>query len=71
MGNAPCSACHDPHGISATQGNAVNNTHLINFDVIIVQPNLSGSLEFEDLGTFQGSCSLMCHGAEHVDRSYP
>jgi len=71
MGNAPCSACHDPHGISATQGNAVNNTHLINFDVIIVQPNLSGSLAFEDLGTFQGSCSLLCHGADHVDRSYP
>jgi predicted CXXCH cytochrome family protein len=31
--NAPCSACHDAHGISSTQGNAVNNSNLINWSV--------------------------------------
>jgi ribosomal protein L40E len=33
----PCSACHDPHGINASQGSMTNNSHLINFDVAIVQ----------------------------------
>ena len=70
-GNIPCSACHDPHGVSATQGNTLNNTHLINFDVNIVAPNSATLLEFVDLGTFTGSCSLSCHGTDHVDRTYP
>jgi predicted CXXCH cytochrome family protein len=63
-GNIPCSACHDPHG-------DMNNTHLINFDVNIVAPNSATQLEFLDLGTFAGSCSLSCHGEDHVDRTYP
>jgi predicted CXXCH cytochrome family protein len=67
----PCSACHDPHGISATQGNSTNNTHLINFDVSIVQavPE-TGRLEFVDLGSGQGSCYLLCHGELHNPLSY-
>jgi hypothetical protein len=43
----PCSACHDPHGISSTQGNAVNNSNLINFDLSIVQPDSQGRMLFE------------------------
>ncbi|MCK5308938.1 MAG: hypothetical protein KAJ73_10025, partial [Zetaproteobacteria bacterium] len=70
-GDIPCSACHDPHGISATQGNALNNTHLINFDVNIVSPNTALELEFVDLGTYTGSCSLSCHGVDHDNRTYP
>jgi hypothetical protein len=67
----PCSACHDPHGINALQGNAMNNSHLINFDLTIVQPNGQGTLEFQDQGRFTGQCSLNCHGEEHIGEGYP
>jgi predicted CXXCH cytochrome family protein len=69
--NTPCSACHDPHGISSTQGNPINNSHLINFDVTIVFPSDQGALRFDDLGTFSGSCSLKCHGRNHNAELYP
>jgi len=62
----PCSACHDPHGVSILQGgNSTNNSHLINFDLNIVAPDSLGQLRFEDLGTFTGQCFLNCHGATH------
>jgi predicted CXXCH cytochrome family protein len=66
----PCSACHDPHGISAMQGNALNNSHLINFDLSIVSPNGAGRLEYISLGLFRGQCSLTCHGHEHIANNY-
>jgi predicted CXXCH cytochrome family protein len=69
--NAPCSACHDAHGISSTQGNSINNTHLINFDITIVQPDSQARLRFEDAGIFSGRCYLTCHGAVHEPRQYP
>jgi predicted CXXCH cytochrome family protein len=68
----PCSACHDPHGISATQGNFSNNTHLINFDTSIVQPlGPQGELRFEDLGSNAGECYLNCHNHDHNGSQYP
>ncbi len=67
-----CSTCHDPHGISSTQGNSTNHTHLINFNTAIVSPNPNnGRLEFVDLGRFRGRCTLMCHGEVHNNREYP
>ena len=69
--NTPCSACHDPHGISNTQGNPINNSHLINFDLEIVRPDSRGRLQFEDLGRFAGQCYLNCHGKEHSPKRYP
>ncbi|MES9971004.1 MAG: cytochrome c3 family protein [Candidatus Thiodiazotropha sp.] len=66
----PCNACHDPHGVSATQGNTLNNTNLINFDLAIVQPNSLGNLRFESTGVFSGICYLMCHGSDHAPQSY-
>ena len=63
---APCNACHDPHGISHTQGNSTNNSHLINFDRSIVSPALNGLFYFEDLGVFSGRCYLNCHGQNHM-----
>jgi len=66
----PCNACHDPHGISATQGNAANNSHLINFDTSIVFPNDNGSLRFVDTGLNSGSCDLLCHGKDHDNTDY-
>ena len=69
--NIPCSACHDPHGISNTQGNPINNSHLINFDIEIVGPDSRGRLQFEDRGRFAGQCYLNCHGKEHSPERYP
>jgi ribosomal protein L40E len=67
----PCSACHDAHGISASQGSMLNNSHLINFDVAIVQPDLdTGRRIFEDLGVFHGRCWLSCHGHDHSPEEY-
>lgn len=69
--NTPCSACHDPHGISSIEGNPVNNSHLINFDRSIAAPNSTGQGPvFEDLGTFAGQCSLSCHGKDHQALRY-
>ncbi len=68
---SPCSICHDPHGISDTQGNAINNSSLINFDVSVVLPEtVSGQILFEDLGTYAGRCTLNCHGSNHNPKSY-
>jgi predicted CXXCH cytochrome family protein len=36
---APCSVCHDAHGIASTQGTSINNSHLINFDLRVVFPD--------------------------------
>jgi predicted CXXCH cytochrome family protein len=69
--DTPCSICHDPHGISGLQGNATNNSHLINFDTTVVFPDpQTGRLEFEDLGSNRGRCYLDCHGMEHSPESY-
>jgi len=65
----PCNACHDPHGISGLQGNASNNTHLINFDISIVF-FVGGRLEFIDNGSFSGTCYLRCHNRGHNPRTY-
>ncbi len=67
----PCSACHDPHGISASQGSILNNRHLINFDVAIVQPDArTGRRAFEDTGVLHGRCYLSCHGHSHSPEEY-
>lgn len=67
-----CSACHDPHGISSTQGNATNNAHLINFDTSIVFPDPdTGMLKYESTGRFSGQCYLTCHGENHSPEQYP
>ena len=72
--NATCSVCHDPHGISATQGNSTNNSHLINFDISIVGPvpagPNAGELKFEDEGSNRGRCYLACHEAVHSPAEY-
>jgi predicted CXXCH cytochrome family protein len=70
LASAPCSVCHDPHGISATQGNSTSNTRLINFDTRFVTPSSSGLLRFEATGQGSGRCYLTCHGKEHNPRIY-
>jgi hypothetical protein len=72
---APCSACHDPHGVyeGGTTGTG-SHTHLVNFDIRIVQP-MPGSRYpvFSDTGSFSGTCALVCHGVTHTgtSSSYP
>ena len=68
--SAPCSACHDPHGVSLTQGDSDSNSHLINFDASIVFPNAAGELRFEDRGSRAGACYLACHNNDHDGSSY-
>jgi predicted CXXCH cytochrome family protein len=68
--DTPCNVCHDPHGISTTQGNPTNNSHLINFDTSIVSPRGNGDLRFEDQGEFAGTCYLVCHGEDHDNFNY-
>jgi predicted CXXCH cytochrome family protein len=69
--STPCSVCHDPHGISSTQGTDTNNSHLINFDITIVSPDPgSGLLQFEDLGDSSGRCYLQCHDVAHSPQQY-
>jgi hypothetical protein len=68
--DAPCSACHAPHGV---RGSTVEHSHLINFDRSIVGPASApgdSGVRFRDLGRFQGSCTLRCHGVNHVSFHY-
>ncbi len=68
---APCSACHDPHGVydSGSTGPMTTgfHTHLINFDTSIVLPGRGAYPVFADTGTFSGSCNLCCHDVLHDD----
>jgi len=67
----PCSVCHDAHGISSTQGSAMNHSNLINFDISVVTPDaVNRRIEFRDQGVRSGSCTLSCHGREHNNLSY-
>jgi len=68
---APCSACHDPHGVVDDRMSG-SHTHLINFDKRIVSPMpRTADPFFTDTGTFSGSCTLVCHGKTHTNESYP
>lgn len=66
----PCNVCHDPHGISATQGNPTNNARLINFNTSVVTQSSSGLLHWESTGRFSGLCYLRCHGKNHNPETY-
>lgn len=66
----PCSACHDAHGISASQGNATNNKRLINWDTTIVKVNSSGLRKWEPTTPGHGRCYMQCHGDNHNPETY-
>lgn len=73
---APCSACHDPHGINTSGSEAFrptgDHTHLINFDRNIVAPVAGADVPvFKDTGSRSGSCTLVCHGVTHLQTAYP
>ena len=70
--DTPCNVCHDPHGISGSQGTMSNNTHLINFDISVVRSSTGGMgrLEFIDDGNYAGRCYLYCHDRNHNPKEY-
>lgn len=68
--NGSCSLCHDPHGISASQGTLAGNSHLINFDLRFVTPSSSGLLYYQRTATGRGRCYLTCHGENHNPYTY-
>lgn len=63
-----CSTCHDAHGVP--NGTAMANSHLINFDLNLVAPAATGELRYTDTGFRSGTCSLRCHGKNHVNADY-
>jgi predicted CXXCH cytochrome family protein len=67
---APCSVCHDAHGIYRGQGDSRNHSHLLNFDLAVVRPATGRGIQYVDTGRFAGSCTLVCHGMTHVDFPY-
>jgi predicted CXXCH cytochrome family protein len=67
----PCSVCHTAHGVDGISGNSINNASLINFDLGVVQPLPSSMvLEYRSFGDQSGTCTLRCHGKDHVDAVY-
>lgn len=67
---APCSVCHDAHGVSRTQGNSRNHSNLINFDLSVVTAPPGRRIEYVDTGRMSGNCTLTCHGFTHIDFPY-
>ena len=69
----PCSVCHDAHGVYRGQGNDVNHSSLINFDLSVVMPaetQAGRRVEYIDTGTLAGNCTLTCHGRVHINFPY-
>jgi predicted CXXCH cytochrome family protein len=64
--NAPCSACHDSHGVKDDEVSG-DHTHLMNFDTRTASGSSPASYPvFMDKGSRSGSCTLMCHGVSHT-----
>ena len=58
-----CYSCHNSHG-------STQYPHLINFNPRVVLGNSKGQLSYQSLGMQRGQCNLLCHGSDHVNRSY-
>lgn len=58
-----CTTCHDSHGVA-------NAPHLINFNSLYVTPGSLGQINYQSLGQFKGTCTLMCHGVDHKNSNY-
>lgn len=58
-----CATCHASHGSN-------RQASLIEFDRSVVSPSSVGGLSFQRFGLAQGSCTLSCHGYDHVQTRY-
>jgi hypothetical protein len=59
----PCATCHASHG-------SPRQASLIEFDRSVVSPSSVGGLSFQRFGLVQGSCTLSCHGYDHIQTRY-
>jgi predicted CXXCH cytochrome family protein len=59
----PCATCHDPHG-------STEHSALIQFDRSVVTRSSLGGVEFYRSGLGHGSCTLSCHGHDHIQSKY-
>lgn len=59
----PCATCHDPHG-------SLKNPALIQFDKSVVARSSVGGVDFYRNGLGHGTCTLTCHGYDHVQTRY-
>lgn len=59
----PCATCHDPHG-------SRDNPSLIRFDPAVVTRSSVGGVTFYRSGLGHGTCTLTCHGYDHVQTKY-
>jgi len=60
-----CGACHEPHGISSTQGNSTNNSRLINLSSTDTKAIGTGATAKWYIDTTNKWCYLSCHGESH------
>lgn len=68
--NAPCAACHDPHG-SRQNPRLIDFMQLDRTGKAVVTASSSGRQQFLTTGPGSGSCYLTCHGVDHNPKSYP
>lgn len=59
----PCATCHDPHGSTTFPA-------LIAFDPRVVTRSSVGGVDFYRSGLGHGTCTLSCHGYDHVQTQY-
>ena len=64
-----CASCHSGHGVGASQSGLGDRTHLINFNLDVVEP-YNDEIWFQDDGQFHGTCNLRCHGKDHESEDY-
>jgi predicted CXXCH cytochrome family protein len=65
-----CKACHDPHGISSTQGTTQYNSRLINLSTTDSKAVGTGATAKLYVDTVGRKCYLSCHGESHNGYSY-
>lgn len=60
---ATCATCHASHG-------SLRQPSLIEFDRSVVSPSSVGAPSFQRIGLGRGTCTLSCHGYDHVQTRY-
>ena len=58
-----CATCHVSHG-------SMRQAALIEFDRAVVSPSSMGSVSFQRSGLGHGTCTLTCHGYDHIQTRY-
>jgi len=59
----PCATCHASHG-------SLRQASLVEFDRSVVTFSSVGSITFQRSGLGHGTCTLSCHGYDHVQTRY-